>query len=369
MEPPDLESQLPVLLRRTVADLPLDAHLDQRVRQIVQRGPRSPRRGPELPAGLVVALVAVLAVSGFFWLRPPAGSSSGLHPRATSTSAATSTPTPAPTSTPVSATAATDKGITIVIDSAYADASQTTVFCHITSTAYQLSQLSVVLIATQVNDGEGHVYDAMAGSGGVNHAEQNYTPLLPPLLMRPQSLTLVIKELDLTPLVAVGGVNSIDLTGLWQVPFVVTPITPEVRTFQLAPISHAGVTVQPVSLETFSGQHPFDTNSFEGAGARLILRISGLTTPSARQSAAFFDSRSPTGGSTNGAHLTFDALVPSYSDVLPGSVQGGTEEVEILYWVPLQFSGSTAMLSIDRIRIGFPANYVTGPWTFDLPVQ
>jgi hypothetical protein len=192
----------------------------------------------------------------------------------------------------------------------------------------------------------------------------------PSLLMRPQALTLVVTRLDLTPLVAVGGVNSIDLRGLWQVPFVVTPIAPEVRTFQVAPIIHTGVSVQPVSLETFSGQHPFDMNSNQGAGARLILRFSGLSTPGALQNAPFFDSAGPNFSTTAGAHLTFNGQVPTVTDVLPGSAQGDTEQVEILFWVPLRFSGSTTTLTIDHIRDGFPPlTYATGPWTFDLPIS
>jgi hypothetical protein len=187
--------------------------------------------------------------------------------------------------------------------------------------------------------------------------------------MRPEALTLVVHGVELNPLVAVGGVNSIDITGLWQVPFVVTPVIPAVHVFQVAPVTHAGVTIQPVSLEVFSGQHPFDMNSDEGAGARLTLRISGLSTSSALQSAGLFDSGGPTGGSSGGAHLTFNGQVPSYTSVLPGSVQGDSEEVEILYWVPLRLTGSTAMLTIDRIRTGYPSLFVTGPWSFALPVS
>jgi hypothetical protein len=110
-------------------------------------------------------------------------------------------------------------------------------------------------------------------------------------------------------------------------------------------------------------------NNNEGAGARLILRIGGLSTPDALQSAELFDSGSQTGGSSGGGHLTFDGQVPSYITILPGSVQGDSEEIEILYWVPLPFSGSTAQLNIDRIRTGSPATYATGPWSFDLPIS
>jgi hypothetical protein len=369
MEPPDLESRLPELLRRTVSHVPLDTNLEQRMRHIMQHESASPRRRLHLAPAIMVALIAVLTVAGFVWLRPTAGSTIASHHQATLASTVPPTSTAAPTSTPVSATAATDRGITIVIDSAYADASQTMVFYHFASTVYQLSQYSSGVIGSQVRDSEGHVYDPMAGAGGVQQSESNYTPLLPSLLMRPQSLTLVVNQVDLTPLIAVGGVNDIGLTGLWQVPFVVTPIVPNLRTFHVAPITHAGVTVQPVSLEVFSGQHPFETNSNQGAGARLILRISGLLTPGALQSAAFFDSSNVTGESTGGAHLTFDAIVPSDTAPLPGSAQGDTEEVEILYWVPLQFNESTATLTINRIRIGLPPNmYATGPWSFDLAI-
>jgi hypothetical protein len=376
MEPPDLESQLPVLLRRTVADMPVDSQLEQRMRHIIQHGPRSPRHRPQISAVIAVALVVVLAIGGFVWLRPAARSSTALHPRATATSKVILTPTAisVPTTTPVSAQAATDKGITIAVDTAYADASQTAVFCHFTSTVYQfsteyqLSQYSGGIIESQVADSEGHVYDPMAGSGGGDHAEQNYTPLLPALFSGPQSMTLVVHQLELTPNIAAGGVNSIGLTGLWQVPFDVTPIVPDAHTFQVSPMTHAGVTVQPLSLETFTGQHPFDMNSNEGAGARLLLRIGGLPTPGALQSAGGFDSASPTGTSNGGAHLTFDGQVPSDTAVLPGSIQGNTEEVEILFWVPLRFTGSMATLSIDRIRNGYPASFATGPWSFDLPI-
>jgi hypothetical protein len=345
MEPSDLESHLPVLLRHTVADMPVDTQLEQRVRQIVQDRPRVPRHRPGLAGIIAVALVAVLAIAGFVWLRPAPSSSSATHSRAT------------------------DKGITIVIDKAYADASQTIVVCHFTSTAYQLSQLSVLLAASQVHDGEGNVYDGMFGTDAANRAEQSYTPLPRVLLMQPQALTLVVREVDLTPLVVGGGVNITEVTGLWQVPFVVTPIAPVVHAYQVPPVSHDGVTVQPVSLETFTGQHPFDMNSNEGAGARLILRIGGLSTPDALHSADLFDSDSQTGGSSGGGHLTFNGQVPSYINILPGSVLGDSEEIEILYWVPLRFSGSTAQLNIDRIRTGSPATYATGPWSFDLPVS
>jgi hypothetical protein len=376
MEPPDLEAQLPELLRRTVANMQLDTHLEQRTREVVQHRSAPQQRRPQLSAGILVALVAALALAGFVWLRPTAGSTSGTRPQLSgaSTVTATSTATEAPTSTPVSAAAATDHGITIAIDTAYADASQTNVFVRFTSkvyqfsTKYQLSQYSGSIIESEVVDSEGHAYDPMAGSGGGDHAEENYTPLLPPLLSSPQSLTLVVHQLALTPNIGVGGVNGIGFTGLWQVPFIVTPITPDLQQLHVAPITHAGVTVQPLTLERFTGQHRFDTNNNEGAGARLILRISGLLTPAALQNAVMFDSASATGAVNAGAHLTLDEMVPSDTALLPGSVQGDTEEVEILYWVPLQINSSLVPLNIDRIRIGSPAMYATGPWSFDLAI-
>ena len=62
-------------------------------------------------------------------------------------------------------------------------------------------------------------------------------------------------------------------------------------------------------------------------------------------------------------------MVPSYTAPLPASVQGDSEEVEILYWVPLQFDGSTATLTINTIRTYPPDIYATGPWSFDLPIR
>jgi hypothetical protein len=369
MEPPDLEAHLSELLHRTVANMPLDTHLEQRIHEVVQHR-SAPQHRLQLTSGILVALVAAFALAGFVWLRPLAGSAVGTHHQIsqTGTVPATSTATAAPTSTPVSSAAATYHGITIVMDAAYADASQTDIFVHFTSTVYQLSQDSCTIIESQLVDSEGHAYDPIVGSGGVDHAEQNYTPLLPSLLRGPQSLTLVVREVALTPTVAAEGVNSPALTGLWQVSFTVRPISPYLQQLQVAPSTHGGVTVQPLTLEHFTGQHPFDTNNNEGAGVRLILRISGLPTPAMLQNAVMFDTASATSSSNVGAHLTFDGAVPSDTALLPGSVQGDTEEVEILYWVPLQFNASTATLTIDRIRLGIPNIYATGPWSFDLAI-
>ncbi len=355
MEPPKLESKLPALLQRTVANMPLDANLEARMRRILEQNPTQSHRRPQIAAGVIVALIVLFTVTGYAWLKPHIGLGIAAQPSATTAE-----------------NTASDKNITITIDAAYADASQTEIFYHLTSKVYSAAHLDGASIDAVVTDAKQHEYQNFDISGSSQQVEvqSNYTPLVPSLLQGTQNLTLMVHDVQLLNL---PSLTPETILGSWRILFTVTPLIPHTNVFNVSPITHSGVTVQPISLEVFSGQHPFANNGSEGSGARLILRISGLLTPEALSDASQFSVfvKFPDGSAwtgETGSHLTLNATVPAFTTLLPGSEQGDTEEVEILYLLPLHLTGSSALLSIDQISISGSSTFAIGPWSFDLPV-
>jgi hypothetical protein len=385
MEPPDLDTYLPGLLRRVVRNMPLDAHLEEHMRDILQNEPSRPHRRPQIIAVASVALVVVLALAGFAWLRPHVtqGGTSLAKPTATATLAPTPTTKPAATCSNSSGKAsttgsATYQGITVHLDAAYADASQTYIGFHVTGPGNSPDAYTFAILQdSSILDAHQRAYTGMLNgnadtsnnSTGVSDYS-TYLPLVPALQTGTQSLTFVVHKMSFP------NQHFRVVTGTWQIPFTVKVVVPQTTVFHVAPITHSGVTVQPVSLEMVCGQQPFLTNDSKGQGARLILSISGLHSPDALRSAPGFESAvqfpDSNGGGTsagNGSHLTLGGNIPAWSDALSGSQHGDAEEVEVLYWLPLTLSGTTSQLQIDRICLGgTPNTFANGPWSFDLPI-
>jgi hypothetical protein len=340
--------------------------------------PRPPRRTPII-AAISVALIAVLALAGFALLRPHTPQSSVAH-------APTATPLPThppfPTATPFvchhypdtgpSNGGDTDKGITLHVDNAYADVGQTVITYHITSTNAPHSQFypDQGVNADFIRDAQGHTFEALAGGGGLDALTWDaFAPFLPAQLTGPQTLTYVTHTMFQT-------CNNQYIQGNWQASFTVTPIVPHTIQFHLPPVTHSGVSVQPISLETSSGQQPLPSNDGQGSGARLILRIGNLT-PAEITYVSAFDSRTVYTdggmGGTSGAHLTVNGKLPATTFPVPGSQTSNSVDVEVLFWTPLKLSGATAQLTINRILIGGGEvgheDFANGPWNIDLPLQ
>ena len=173
------------------------------MRDILQNESPRPRRRPQLIAAISVVLIAVLALAGFAWLGPRARQGIATHPKPTAqptivqqspTSPAACKGTP---STTGGVRTATDKDITIHVAAAYADASQTYMTFHITSTSYPPSKLAFAQIAeSTLLDAQGRSYATTIGGADTSSASpsyfQMYQPLVPALQKGAQSLTLVV---------------------------------------------------------------------------------------------------------------------------------------------------------------------------------
>lgn len=319
------------------------------------QAPRLHRRTP-LIAAMSVTLIAVLALAGFAWFNPHARSGIATHPTSPTPTATLQPPTPTPQ--PCKALAcATDQNITVRLDAAYVDASQTDIVFDLSSSAYDKNTVSGMYLGyAQIQDSQGNNYAPQEGGSLAGHSSyQSFEPLIPQLLTRPQALTLMIFSIN---------VNNHPTNGTWNLPFNVTPVVAHTILFHIAPITHGGVTIQPISLEIVHGQHPFIYNGGKGQGARLIIRISDPGDPRALPYFIYFDQTVGLGG----GHLTIDGTIPATTQILPGTVTSVSEEVGLAYWLPLMLNGPTAQLAITRVQVDV-GTFVNGPWNFDLPLH
>lgn len=399
--------------RSDVTDVTDD--VEQSLAQV--RGARPHTAGARTPiaATLSACLVVALLAGLFVWFRPaglaPIGASSATPGQTPSGGAAPQdaipiprcggdaapwAPTPPP-GTPdhsvVVNRSATANGITWHILSAYADATGTAVSYeilpnpHPKSNAMQPSQPVLV-------DGRGAQYPVIAGGVRSDFVPfEVFAPLPQDALGTPQTLTISTAQID--TMGATGAMSAVK--GPWQISFTLTPVAGQSVPLHLAPVTHHGLTIQPLRVDVappgggigtiaggvrltvrFSGLDP-RTNALDfggflytynlgggsaacGGGALELIPNTGL--PPMQPSWIVQENASPIQAVPNGTY---------YSPVGPS----GTLDVEAIFvnFAPQLSSGTAVTLGIDRVEADttVPGHAITGmtyhgPWTFPITV-
>ncbi|HEU4783092.1 MAG TPA: DUF4179 domain-containing protein, partial [Ktedonobacterales bacterium] len=352
-------------------------------------------------AAVVVALLAgVLAFVHPGGLLRPAGGVTG-----TSTVTATATPistkstivpiTCRPTASPPATSgtvvdhsvavgrAASIHGITITIDRAYADATQTVITYHLQTTINPpLPALPVLL------DAQGHRYAEISGDWDIDHGGNAiFTPLPSEELGTPQRLTFFTQQMRLANPTGSGAF----VDGPWQISFTLTPAAGTAQMLNIAPLTHNGLTIQPLRLDIAPPGGGLDGAT---GGARVVVRISGLAPGMPLINLLRFDTLFDLGGGggygCGGSIL--ELAPPNGQPLVPGNVRvlgqtvpitdaeqqpaytetvgpSGAADVEAVFYTPIPL-GAGVTLYMDRVMAQIAGadkpERVSGPWTFQL---
>lgn len=411
----EFEERLRALLADTAEAIPADADLSARVLQASTQAAHHSRAGGAASAWLqwhglmtvsaavvVVALLAgVLAFVHPGGLLRPVG---GVNSTPTSTTTATAAPTPTSAlvtcpdlpSPPINhatlvdhsvavGRAASLHGITITIDRAYADASQTVISFHLQTTVNPPMPVLPVL-----RDAQGRRYEAVGNSWGVDVGGRVlFTPLPPDELGAPQRLTFFTQQMQQSNPTGPGAV----VDGPWQISFTLTPVAGTSRALRNAPLTQNGLTIQPVRLDVAPAGGGLD-----GArgGVRVVVRFSGLAPGMPLENLRNFDfsyDLSSVGGANSCGGAVLALAQPNGQQLAPGSVSvlgqtvpstlaeqqaspyaqtvgpSGTAEVEAMFYTPMP-PGANVTLYIDHVLAQVAgadkAAQISGPWTFQL---
>lgn len=432
--------ELAALLARTAQDAQPNPDLARQVRERLSAG--DGRRAPRLFDGyfpwlaslgsvavvalLLVAFAAVLVGRGVGHLGPGGATTASPTAAPTSTMGSASTqaceapgnsqgyssdPNPPLSFNPVDhsvpvGVSVTDKGFTVTIDRAYADATQTVVTLSVSPDD------SYTLAPATLADAAGTRYQSlMSGADRLpnNHILNTmiFAPLPQSELGRPQRLTLFITTLFST---AGGGPSSTPppmLAGKWTIPFTIMPVAGTAISLSLPAQTHDGVTIQIEEIDVAPAGGGLDGQS---GGARVRFRISNLpatallTTASqyptwftyataesfgggggggAPSGAACHDSLTLTLASgvklTPGAIIPLGQIVPitpGYSLQVESQTVGasGSVEAEALFFTPIPRGNVTLtinLVQVSAIRDGKQALLRTaqGPWALTAPVK
>ncbi len=407
----EFEERLRSLLADTAEAIPADADLTARVLQADMQGAHRTRAGGVAGAwlqwhGLVTvsaAVVVVALLAGVLAFVHPGGllrSASGVSGASTTTMTAAPTPTigpfncrpmdspPAISGTLVDHSVAVGRaaslhGITITIDRAYADATQTVITYHLQTTINPpLPALPVLL------DARGHRYAQVSGDWDIDHGGNViFTPLSPEELGTPQRLTFFTQQMQLSNGTGRGAL----VDGPWQISFTLTPATGTSQALSNAAVTHSGLTIQPLRLDVAPAGGGLDGAA---GGARVVVRISGLAPamPLANLLSfdTFFDLGSGGGYGCGGSIL--ELAQPDGQHVVPGNIRvlgqtvpitdaeqqpayaetvgpSGTADVEAVFYTPIPL-GAGVTLYMDRVLAQIAGadkpGHMSGPWTFQL---
>lgn len=431
------EEHVADLLSRTARVARPTPALSQRVRQRLANvdgslsRPRSAARFWPMVTQFGSIAVATLVVGAVVAVLLTQGAKAPRHTIGAGTASATATVTaPAPAcsdSTPVGEhypytlpadhsvvinSSATASGVTITIDRAYADATQTVILFHANGATSQgfFSGENMAL-----TDSSGKVYRAIS-SGSANQLgyPNAQIALFPPL---PQSELGVRQHLTFSFDRLTGGPDQsgvvgtpISTVGPWQVPFTITPVAGKSIPVSLPAQTHDGLTIQVESVDIAPAGGGLDG---QNGGARIHVRISGLPakmqlTDVANFSTAFWEGQNGGGQSSSPDSLPgalgcpeLDLQYFSGLPILPGFIEvngeypfaspnsndpttwsrvgpGGSAELDVLFYGP--FTDGKMVLTIDGIRISTPESGAAngtrtdlrvahGPWVFSIPLQ
>lgn len=391
MKQHDLEERVELLFHRAADAISPDLNLaPDIIRQAAVRPQRSVMRGvrtstpgwiyPVVAAVLVVALI----VSGFTWARPLIFQwmGNGSLEQATLEHATTVN------------RIVTVAGITLHVEQAYADAALTAVTFRITSA--QASKLSFHVDGEALLVGADQTrYGAITSTGFNDEYLAEFEPMALDKLGSSQTLTLSLPSMQSGGSPAGPGPS---ITGPWEVTFQITPQLGRSITFNQAPVMHDGVAVQPLRLD------------LAPAGARLLIRISGLAPNTLRFPLKHFVTHQELGGirrnadgssigfssqgTSDGGPLELDGpngqrLIPAWivlPDDLPPDEQGmplnrqvvgpsGVMVLSVLFFTPLSAQNGIVHVALDQVDVvtidaqGHESERLRdGPWAFQLPL-
>ncbi len=309
---------------------------------------------------------------------------------------------------------ATSNGVTITLDRAYADATQTVIVFHTSgSGGNSLAYLSGAQIV--LTDASGKQYSSLMNSGaslpgGLNVQKTLFSPMPQNELGVPHRLTFsVTKLLNSNSGVAQNGEIStpVPVSGdPWRIPFTLTPVAGATIPVTLPAQTHDGVTIQVESVDIAPAGGGIDG---QNGGVRIHVLVGGLPANMllrhvASYSTAFQEGPDG-GGSTNspgqlpGAmgcpeldlqYFPGQPLLPGFIDVsgeppvndpaTPKVGPSGTAEMDVLFYGPFKAGSGSMTLTFDGIRMSTPESGMAnglpkdlrvahGPWVFDIPLQ
>ena len=414
---PEFEDRVRALLARTADAIPSDTDLSVQVRQALTRETHgaSARRvigSRHVLATIAAVLVVALLAGVLTFVRPhgsllrPAGGVTGA-PTTTATAAplpvvpptcgpggpvgsspANSASSPPVAGTPVDHSVAVGRhaslhGITITIDRAYADATQTVITYHMqTNVNPPLPALPVLL------DAQGHRYSMISGDWDIQRgANFIFAPLPPEELGTPQTLTFFTQQMQLANSTGPGAL----VDGPWQISFSLTPAAGTSLALSNAPLTRNGLTIQPLRLDVASAGGGLD-----GAmgGARVVVRVSGLAPGMHLSDLSGFETAFDLGGGGSfgcGGGIA-ELVLPNGQQIVPGAVHlvgqtvpitsaeqqaalaqtvgpSGTADMEVLYYTPIP-SGMSLTLYLDHVAAQLAGmaspTKISGPWVFRL---
>jgi len=398
---PEFEDRLRTLLARTAEAIPADTDLSARVRQVNARDTR--RAGGAGPRHVLATVAAVLVVAllasvlAFVRLGAPALPGGGTARPTAAPFPVVVPPTcgpfgpdnpPPPPGPLVDHSVAVGRsaslhGITITIDRAYADATQTVITYHMqTSLNPPLPSTSVLM------DAQGRRYPMILGNWDIQRAGNVVFAALPPEeLSTPQTLTFFTQQMLLDDPTGPGAM----VDGPWQISFSLTPVAGASVPLSTTPVTHNGLTIQPVRLDLAAAGGGLDGAT---GGARVVVRLSGLA-PSMRLFAlpAFNTVFALGGGGSIGCGGGALLLVlPSGRQMAPGFVHplgqtvpltpaeqqavqaqtvgpSGTADLEALFYMPIP-AGTSVTLYVDHVAAQVAGaaepEQIRGPWEFRL---
>lgn len=451
---PEFEDRLRALLARAAEAIPDDADISARVRQVPARdlrytGIRAGGRGlagPRAFLATAATIVVVALLAGVLLFFRPLGSlppSRGLVGVGTATAAVplpTVVPTtcvpfvpgtpytgnigpngpvfgpvnpPAPTGTPVDNSVAiggqvTVQGVTITLERAYADASQTVV-TYQTQTEGKNIWLADASFPILI-DSHGNRYAELDVGGGAGYigkttkaqGEAIFAPLPQNELASTQMLTFFTQQVGATSWTSPNSFAAaipVTINGPWQISFSLTPVAGTAVTLSNSPLTRHGVTVQPLEIDLAP---PGGGLQGTFGGARVMVRISGLApdmplSEVASYDIAFLAMRIGGGGGGGCGGGILELVLPNGEQIFPGVVAlpelidqsapdgsmtagqqaqtvgpSGTVELEALFYLPVPVV-SGILLYMDNVATApgtakpYPPEQVNGPWEFQLP--
>lgn len=307
---------------------------------------------------------------------------------------------------------ATASGVTITLDRAYADATQTVILFHTVGAATEANYDLPTMFLIDVSGARYHtvsIGDANAqGYSGKSIAR--FPPLPQSELGRPQRLTFSFDRLIGGPSQSGVASTPISTVGPWQIPFTITPVAGTTIPVTLPAQTHDGITIQVESVDIAPAGGGLNS---QNGGARIHVRVSGLPekmvlTDLGEFSTAFSEGPDGGGESSSPGSLPgamgcpeLDLQYFSGLPILPGFIEvngsdilslhpsedpatwsrvgpSGSAELDVLFYGP--FTDGKMVLTIDGIRISTPESGAAngtrtdlrvahGPWVFSIPLQ
>ncbi len=179
--------------------------------------------------------------------------------------------------------------------------------------------------------------------------------------------------------------------GPWQIPFNLTPAAGTAGALSNTPLTHNGLTIQPLRLDVAPGGGGLDGVA---GGARVVVRVSGLAPGMHLRDLSGFNPGDGlngygSGGCGGGTLLLVlpngQQIAPSYVHSLGQTVPvtpaedqaalaqtvgpSGTADLEALFFAPIP-AGTNVTLYVDHVPAQFAgaatSSQISGPWEFRL---